>query len=42
MCVPQSLDSICRKFDKFWALGQAHAYGEDGQVTMAVHNYKPR
>ena len=32
--VPQNLDPICGKFDKFLAHGQAHM----GQMTMTVHN----
>ena len=38
ICVPQSLDPICGKFEKFLAHGQAHT----GQMTMPERNYRPR
>ena len=38
ICIQQSLDPICAKFDKFLVHGQTHM----GQMTMTVHNYRPR
>ena len=41
VCVPQNLDPICGKFDKFFG-PWASPYGAKGQMTMTVHNYRPK
>ena len=43
ICVPQSQDPICAKFDKFLAHGQAHDNDNDNGnmfITIDLHIYK--
>ena len=38
----QSLDPICGKFDNLVFGLWARPYGANGQMSMTVHNYRPR